>query len=494
MCYISEPHQLPLPFPSPVVFDLVRPEHAHRYCRDNPHWFIQMRDLPKLHAPACNGVTCEECGDEICEQSAKKESATDDYLCESCACECAECGDILKKSEARQTAGGDYLCDDCSTTCEGCSNTFSINDEDGPQSVYVDSYVRRNRESQCMCNECSTECADCNERFVSLSAENSSGEAICQSCAENYSSCEECGAVIHSDDCHSNDSGVYCRDCYRDEESSASVHSYGYKPRPDFRRAVGEARPRFYLGVEIETEKKSSDTDIEDAISESGLSDNDLYYCKDDGSLSNGFEIVSHPSSYQYWMSEPLKEFGKLARLGYRSYDTSSCGMHIHFSRSALTEAGIAKLLLFVKGNRQFIKFISRRGESNNFAQYSPIDDRSTGALIAKAKSTDSPRYTAVNLENDKTIEFRIFRGTLDVSAIRRNIAIVYAMVRFIQTAQLRKLTVHALREWIADNVNELGTEAGHLLVWIAKYLGELTSNPPHSTEARRSRRASVES
>ncbi len=60
-------------------------------------------------------------------------------------------------------------------------------------------------------------------------------------------------------------------------------------------------------------------------------------YCKHDGSLEDGFEIVTHPMSLEYhekhmpWAAV-LQE---AVSMGYRSHQAGTCGLHIHVSRSA---------------------------------------------------------------------------------------------------------------------------------------------------------------
>src|SRR5690606_36382259 len=60
-------------------------------------------------------------------------------------------------------------------------------------------------------------------------------------------------------------------------------------------------------------------------------------YCKRDGSLDDGIEIVSHPADYDYHLNKLPWEriLNCLREAGYRSHDPVTCGLHIHISREA---------------------------------------------------------------------------------------------------------------------------------------------------------------
>ena len=105
--------------------------------------------------------------------------------------------------------------------------------------------------------------------------------------------------------------------------------------------------------------------------------------------------------------------------LGYRSHQTSTCGLHIHVNRDSFSdsyevqEEAISRILYFVEQHwNEMLKF-SRRTEYNMnrwAARYGY--ENSPKAIMDKAKK-NCGRYVAVNLCNYHTIEFRLFRGTL---------------------------------------------------------------------------------
>ena len=111
----------------------------------------------------------------------------------------------------------------------------------------------------------------------------------------------------------------------------------------------------------------------------------------------------------------------KAVAKGYLSHQAGTCGLHVHISRNALganyeeQEATIAKILYFYEKFWNEILTFSRRTES----QVEHWARRYGGGIInpketlKHAKNSHMGRYAAVNLENEATIEMRIFRGTL---------------------------------------------------------------------------------
>lgn len=201
-----------------------------------------------------------------------------------------------------------------------------------------------------------------------------------------------------------------------------SVHDYGFKPRPLF---MGSGD--YFLGVELETEGG----DCSDAREVSSITNN-LFYCKEDGSLDDGFEMVSHPGTLRYWHSirptlRKLTEY--LLKLGIRSYDTKTCGMHIHVDKTAI-EGNFHYLKLLNLLNREFALLISRRKPSR-------LDDwaaiPSLGVINNICRGNDdaeTPRNICVN-RNRHTYEFRLFRGTLKLDSIYKNLEFVHSAIEF---------------------------------------------------------------
>ena len=121
----------------------------------------------------------------------------------------------------------------------------------------------------------------------------------------------------------------------------------------------------------------------------------------------------------------------RAVQMGYRSHQTSTCGLHVHVSREGLggneiaQEDTISKILFFVEVHwNELLKF-SRRTEYNmNRWAARRGYEHDPKKLYDKAKS-DYNRYVAVNLCNRATIEFRLFRGTLKLNTLLATLQLV---------------------------------------------------------------------
>ena len=125
----------------------------------------------------------------------------------------------------------------------------------------------------------------------------------------------------------------------------------------------------------------------------------------------------------------------KAILLGYRSHQTSTCGLHIHVNRSCLgdthdeQEDVISRILFFVETHwAELLKFSRRSEYSMNrwAARYGY--EKSGREILDKAKKGNNGRYAAVNLMNYTTIEFRLFRGTLKHNTLIAALELVNAI------------------------------------------------------------------
>ena len=328
--------------------------------------------------------------------------------------------------------------------------------------------------------ECSS-CEDCGSRFVP--SRDAVRARYCADCEENYFLCERCGEVTNVcclqwiNDSLSVCEGcaeryyIYCDECdeWHEEACENGIHDYGYKPEPIFYAVIAdeidtawgfepgprmhhwapaEVRARYadqrpvYMGFELECEAVRANlrAGIE---AMSGWAEDDVAYLKHDGSLDNGFEIVSHPHTLDAFK---LLDFGcldRLRELGFRSWNTQTCGIHVHVSRQAFV--GKAHLYRFTKlllDNAPSAKRLAGR-DSEDWATFDGVAHH---ALRTIAKKGGYPaRYCAVNLQNEHTVEVRIFRGSLNVSRLLTNLELVDALVEYTRNMTLTDIRHNAL-------------------------------------------------
>lgn len=294
---------------------------------------------------------------------------------------CSRCGALID-DEDFDTVNGEPICQDCAerytVTCEQCEALIWESDS------YGDEYTN-----------------------------------LCRHCYENYyTQCEGCNALVQNDDAYHLNGYTYCHECYDEERNKCRyICDYSYKPEPVF---YGD--PDRYFGIELEIDGAGKDDDYAEEILNIGNKNGEHIYIKSDGSLDDGMEIVTHPMTMDYHLNDmPWEDVMKKAiSLGYRSHQTSTCGLHIHVNRESLGEsvAGqelvISRILYFVEHHwNELLKF-SRRSEYTMNRWASRYGYESTPqAIMEKAKKRCCGRYAAVNLCNYSTIEFRLFRGTL---------------------------------------------------------------------------------
>lgn len=283
-----------------------------------------------------------------------------------------------------------------------------------------------------ICQECvdryTTVCDRCEEIVWDDDIHTDESTCLCHQCFENYyTRCEDCDSIVHNDEAYEYDDCYYCYDCYQRIRRNASIHEYGYKPTPIF---YGDSNR--YFGVELEIDGAGKDDDYADEILDIANSSDDCIYIKSDSSLDDGMEIVTHPMSLEYHRSFCWDRIMKKAvYLGYRSHQTSTCGLHIHVNRDSLgldrdeQDEVIGRILYFVEHHwNEMLKF-SRRSEyaMNRWAARYGYEN-SPKAIMDKAKKNYG-RYVAINLCNYHTIEFRLFRGTLKYNTLIATLELV---------------------------------------------------------------------
>ena len=355
---------------------------------------------------------------------------------------------------------GDYVCTDCYdngsyTTCEDCGRAMNTDTDS--------TYTVHGRYEFEVCEDCIDEyyrCQDCEEWFTdNYVRRDDYDHCICDSCYDDYyHTCEECGEIIHEDDTYwDDDDNCYCHDCYGRNHTSL-IKNYGYKPDPEFSLVDSESEnPNpMYLGVELETDNgHNTSAVVDDIVEEMNFDSLEHVYCKHDGSLNgSGFEIVSHPCTLKFHSEEmPWSNvFDTLVNNGYRSHDTTTCGLHVHVNRDFFGETQdeqdlhIAKLIMLIdKFWDKVIVFTRRKTDNlNRWAARNNIEvtdtDLTTEILDKVKKQKNNGRYHAINLSNYYTIEFRIFRGTLKYETFIATLQFVSTMCIYAKQISLPEI------------------------------------------------------
>jgi hypothetical protein len=297
---------------------------------------------------------------------------------------------------------------------------------------------------------------------------NDRNASYCENCCDNATYCEYCDEY--------NADG--CDNC---EPDSNIIHDYSYRPDPVFHTTKSD--DKLFFGIEIEVENgKGAGWENKSQAAQYAyerLEPTDLAYLKSDGSLSDGFEIVTHPMTHDYYMNHAPDLWDTLEHLrtsmSMRSWGTQTCGLHIHISRTGFKGgAHMHRFLNLIYSNEEFFSMIAGRS-STRWAKFDDVERsawqgerdeqgirlhktwRSYREKITNGRSSD--RYSAVNTQNAHTLELRIFKGTLKTSRVRALINLAHASVEFtrdliVQDVIVGALDSHTFMNYIDENAS----------------------------------------
>ena len=174
----------------------------------------------------------------------------------------------------------------------------------------------------------------------------------------------------------------------------------------------------------------------------------------------------------------------RAVRLGYRSHNTSTCGLHVHIGRSALgntyerQEDVISRILFFFESHWNELFRFSRRSEESaeHWAARHGYEDRPK-EILEKAKKSSKGRYACVNITNISTVEIRLFRGTLKWNTFMASLELVDAICE----NAIRHSDDELHKQSWADFVMDLSSEYTELITYLKEK--RLYVNEPVETE-----------
>lgn len=238
--------------------------------------------------------------------------------------------------------------------------------------------------------------------------------------------------------------------------------------------AFDTRKNNIYLGLELEIEIGDGDKNeranyLLDHITtyEDGKGNSYLYaLCESDGSLNHGFEMVTGWTGLD--VHEKQLGFFKERFVGAKSHNTKTCGLHVHISKGNMSVLHGTKIIEFINDeqNRKLVTSLARRDESRwcafkdkkgntEWKKYAVKNFKNDKERLLANLNTD--RYEAVNFQNPKTIEFRLFRGTLRYQTIMACLEFAYATYFFCKSTSKANLTTGAFLDFICkvDNLQD---------------------------------------
>lgn len=233
-------------------------------------------------------------------------------------------------------------------------------------------------------------------------------------------------------------------------------------------------RGKYRVGVEMEVEFNHTDY-RDDFVSE----ERNWFYCEEDGSLDweTGCEIITVPlrpsdaKSVEFW--EPLT-----SRLegNCLAWDSSNCGLHVHFSREILgltenkIQESMGKLLYLyhhqIKGKSMNTQIFGRSrcysehdgrtksGDAVELLGNSVLKSKKISEKVGddmKKKSEES-RYFDINITNRSTIEFRKGRGTINPKRVVMVVEYCELMCLYAKATKWSDLSFDGFVSYLREN------------------------------------------
>ncbi len=362
---------------------------------------------------------------------------------------CASCDYTTTNEDDLCFVDDSLLCEDCRSWCDNCEEYMSNDSSHYVEGVgdYCESCWENNT---CYCERCSNTYPD----SVSQYHIEDRGEYWCEGCYEHEGSyCEDCDQYFSRE----------CEGCGEGSGGRSNlVHQYSYKPSPTF---FGDDKHNLYFGLELEMEIRSGNLRESAQYIQSKVGDS--IYLKDDSSIGRGgyagFELVSHPLSFGHWTSQMSNLWEGLEYLRdneqARSWDAESCGIHIHTSRAGFKSGAHTHrwLTLIYKNAPEMMKFAGRKSDYAKFNDVWQYDEYDRPYFSVKHKldrRSHTERYSAVNTQNEHTLELRFFRGTTRPSGVLSAIELAHASIEYTRDMTLADVKLGMLKwDWFYDYV-----------------------------------------
>lgn len=269
--------------------------------------------------------------------------------------------------------------------------------------------------------------------------------------------CADCGKIFPNERLVARQ---LCKDCYvprfRDmihDYSANPLSKLGYLAEDGSIRHADEPMGKMrYFGIELELDTEDRTGAARSLLQ---LKEEKLGIASSDSSLrgDNPFEFKTVP------IASPMlrRTVDRIFEIMSDTFTTNtSCGVHIHVSRSSLTEAQIARAFTFVHNsfNRTFLEDIAGRPSKSEYCKYDMArsdaqrlrkDYRKKNIAgkyydIPKHRILNSGRHQALNTHKEVTLEFRLFAGTADKKVLMRYLEFVQALLSFTAPCSGNKL------------------------------------------------------
>lgn len=242
-----------------------------------------------------------------------------------------------------------------------------------------------------------------------------------------------------------------CKACIdRNKKDPYQIHSYGTRfddvTRNDkcftSTKIFKINKDTIFYGVELEANTRG---DREEVTREVLKRLGGYVFAKHDGSLDEeyGVEFVSVPADFhktrEIWSNLFNKKYARSEEEDksckeLSAYSDNRCGLHIHISKSALNDKDICNIVFFINKYKNFCAKIAGRNYFDN--RYTGVknirtESKDTLKIADACRCSSNGHYDAVNVQNSQTLEIRIFKANVTMSAFFRYLEFTDALVNY---------------------------------------------------------------
>ena len=397
---------------------------------------------------------------------------------------CTHCGKLTYKNKNREYQGG-QLCLTCMKNykkCHYCDTLINLRADrviqvrfdlgkliDVCQMCYREQKLEDHK-----CCACSVYAKDITNLKKVIRRRNNDDELVaykyCKRCSGGLKKCLSFGC---NELCFSGH--IFCEAC---DGERKGLHTHDYKPiRRVFNYSSNEKNidieSSLFFGFELETEIKDSFIDREAmAHLVKEIVGKDCVYCMTDGSLANGIEIASFPFTWDWYKKVGKDKWTELLLFlkdkGWRGDrpgegHNNPVGFHVHTTKAAWSKLQIYKLIQFMYNpiNRGFVSMAAGRPPMT-FCRISTKDWDYSIMLAKNKKNVSENHYNMINLnkksdttKGGKTIEFRMFKGSLEPLIVHKNLEFIQAIFCFTRDYTKKEMFVENFIEYIFSNKKE---------------------------------------
>lgn len=371
--------------------------------------------------------------------------------------EAAQCCCNIEPSELSKLLSA-HMDSASSCTCDNCGATIAVHrpcDHFGVGGAIVH-----------LCDSCRREaglapayfaCDSCTETQLWTERTVVQGEELCTTCFDRQVErneivqCADCNIYFYVDSCTylAEQERYVCDSCYNhnsyrltEEERNILSLVGGYHDRPEL-HFFGSGSAFYGAEIELEHEEKYS---LVQTLGMFRQECGDRVWYNADGSLScDGVEVITHPHTIRAWEEELYPMLKQAMSYSAHSED-SSCGLHVHVSRTAFSSVEKEEIFCGVWHTIAYSTELAPvvRRTSNHYCKVLPyLHGENFLTYCHLVADKGETRYLCANNTNAHTIELRSFAGATTAEHVLAAVELTSCLVDFVN-----ETSVEYLHQW----------------------------------------------